>query len=92
MLILVRYAVYSAGRVTGQYSHLGCWLAVEMVIDGRLRQGKALISKLEIQRHTLSPWAAWRARKRFGRGCFRQPPLFSFFATSGIDEVHFCHQ
>ena len=36
MLILVRYAVYSAGRVTGQYSHLGCWLAVEMVIDGRL--------------------------------------------------------
>ena len=47
MLILVRYAVYSAGRVTGQYSHLGCWLAVEMVIDGRLRQGKALFSKVE---------------------------------------------
>lgn len=54
MLILVRCAVYSAGRVTGRYSHLGCWLAVEMVIDGRLRQGKALISKLNLAAHTCS--------------------------------------
>ena len=47
MVILVRWMVCSAGRVSGRYSHLGCWLAVEMVIDGRLRQGKALFSKVE---------------------------------------------
>jgi hypothetical protein len=60
MLILVRYFVCSAGRVTGRYSHLGCWLAVEMVIDGRLRQGKALFSKVEFGSTRRAPWAAWR--------------------------------
>jgi hypothetical protein len=60
MLILVRYFVHSAGRVTGRYSHLGCWLAVEMVIDGRLRQGKALFSKVEFGSTRRAPWAAWR--------------------------------
>lgn len=38
----------STGRVCGRNSHLGCWLAVEMGIDGRLRQGKALSSICEI--------------------------------------------
>jgi hypothetical protein len=78
MLILVRYAVYSAGRVTGQYSHLGCWLAVEMVIDGRLRQGKALISRLNLAAHIQRSAAV-------GRQASRQQPstpaLSSFFAT-----------
>ena len=41
-VFLVRCVLYPGSRVSGQYSHLGCWLAVEMVIDGRLRQGKAL--------------------------------------------------
>jgi len=42
-VFLVRCVLYPGSRVSGQYSHLGCWLAVEMVIDGRLRQGKALL-------------------------------------------------
>lgn len=41
-VFLVRCVLYPASRACGRYSHLGCWLAVEMVIDGRLRQGKAL--------------------------------------------------
>lgn len=89
MLILVRYAVYSAGRVTGRYSHLGCWLAVEMVIDGRLRQGKALISRLNLAAHIQRSAAV-------GRQASRQQPstpaLSSFFATrtSRVDEMHTC--
>lgn len=78
MLILVRCAVHSAGRVSGRDSHLGCWLAVEMVIDGRLRQGKALFSKVEFGDHTRS------SRGRQASRLLPSTPAFpdSFFATS----------
>ena len=47
-VFLVRCVLYRANRVSGQYSHLGCWLAVEMgyrwssaarqgVVESRLR-------------------------------------------------------
>ena len=69
MLILVRCAVHSAGRVSGRDSHLGCWLAVEMVIDGRLRQGKALLKS------ALRIWTASVGRSAKRKERARASPL-----------------
>jgi hypothetical protein len=52
-----------------------------MVVCGKARRCSR---KLNLAAHALA--VGGLALRCIGRGCFRPPPLSSFFATSGIDE------